>query len=223
MVTVAERDYDTRMKILVIGASQGTGALAVKAALDKGHDVSAFARSPQKLDIRSNKLTLVVGDFHDRASVVGAVKGHDAVIITASSTSMKGFKEKPDYFSRGTRFAIDGMREEGVKKLVVLSALGSGDSRPLLPFVVGKLMVDWLLKQPFIDHDVQETMVRESELDWVVCRPGRLTNGPAKHKYVKTARIEAVPQSISRADVADFLVEAATTDTWNGQSVQVGG
>src|SRR6185437_5315647 len=109
------------MKILVMGASQGTGALAVKRALEKGHDVTAFARSPQKLVLEDPKLTRVVGDFHDKASVDGAVRGHDAVIITASSTSLKGFKEKPDYFSSGTSYAIDAMKKHGVRRLVVLS------------------------------------------------------------------------------------------------------
>src|SRR4051812_24362224 len=106
------------MKILVLGASQGTGALVVKAALDRGHDVTAFARTPDKLKLEHPKLTRVAGNFHDKASVEGAVRGHDAVIITASSTSLKGFKETPDYFSRGTGYAIDAMKANGIKRLV---------------------------------------------------------------------------------------------------------
>jgi uncharacterized protein YbjT (DUF2867 family) len=63
----------------------------------------------------------------------------------------------------------------------------------------------------------------ESGLDWVIARPSRLTNGQAGKHSVKTARIQKVPGSIARADVADFLVEAATTDTWSRQAVQLGG
>ena len=88
------------MKILVLGASQGTGALCVKSALAKGHTVSAFARTPAKLALTDPKLTKVTGDFHDAASVRAAVTGHDAVIICVSATSLSGFKAKPDYFSR---------------------------------------------------------------------------------------------------------------------------
>ena len=87
------------MKILVIGASQGTGALSVKAALDKGHEVTAFARSPQKLALDHPRLTKRVGDFHDPASVEAAVPGHDAVIITASATSLKAFRADPTCLS----------------------------------------------------------------------------------------------------------------------------
>jgi uncharacterized protein YbjT (DUF2867 family) len=211
------------MRILVVGASQGTGALAVQEALAQGHQVTAFARSPQKLKIENPKLTKHVGDFHKKESVLSAMKGHDAVIVTASVTSLSQFKQHPQYFSQGTLNVIEAMKETGVKKLVVLSALGTGESRSLSPKLVQWLFIDWILKIPFADHAVQEEMVRKSGLDWVIARPGRLTNGPSKNKYLKKSALEKVPASISRADVANFLVEGATTSTWNGKSVQIGG
>ena len=211
------------MKILVIGASQGTGALVVEEALARGHAVTAFARSPAKLAIEHPKLEKVRGDFHDRESVEAAVRGHDAVIITASATSLSGFKDNPRYFSQGTAHVIEAMKANDVRRLVVLSALGTGESRALSGFLVRKLLVDFILALPFADHERQEQMTRESGLDWVIARPGRLTDGPAKKRYVKKTAIEKVPSSISRADVADFLVEAATSDTWVGQAVQIGG
>src|SRR5678815_2197590 len=108
------------MKILVLAASQGTGALCVKAALAKGHSVTAFSRTPTKLDVTHDALTKVAGDFHEATSVSKAVAGHDAVIICASPTKLSAIKEKPDYFSRGTKYCIDAMKEHGVKRLVVL-------------------------------------------------------------------------------------------------------
>jgi uncharacterized protein YbjT (DUF2867 family) len=211
------------MNILIIGASQGTGALAVRAALDKGYRVTAFARSPQKLALEHPQLQKVTGDFHQAASVEAAVKGHDAVIITASATRFSAFKENPRYFSQGTGFAIDAMKKFGVKRLVVLSALGTGDSRALLNPVLRALMVDFILKSPYRDHERQEEQVRASGLDWVIARPGRLTNGPARKRYSKKLGLERVPSSISRADVADFLVEACEGTTWVGHAVQLGG
>jgi uncharacterized protein YbjT (DUF2867 family) len=211
------------MNILVVGASQGTGALAVRSALDKGHQVTAFARSPQKLAIENPQLKRMAGNFHVAASVEAAVAGHDAVIVTASATRLSAFKENPRYFSRGTRCVIDAMKKGGVKRLVVLSAIGTGDSRPLLNPVARALVVGWLLKVPFEDHERQEEQVRASGLDWVIARPGRLTNGPAGRRYVKKIAIESLPSSISRADVADFLVEACEVPTWVGHAVQLGG
>jgi uncharacterized protein YbjT (DUF2867 family) len=211
------------MNVLIIGASQGTGALAVRAALGKGHRVTAFARSPQKLMLENPQLRKVAGDFHQAASVEAAVPGHDAVIVTASAAGLRAFKENPRYFSQGTAYTIDAMKKAGVKRLVVLSALGVGESRPLLNPIVRALMVDFLLKVPFEDHGRQEEQVRASGLDWVVARPGRLTNSAARRRYVKKTVIESVPGSISRADVADFLVEACEVSTWIGHAVQLGG
>ncbi|HXN32398.1 MAG TPA: NAD(P)H-binding protein [Polyangiaceae bacterium] len=211
------------MHILIIGASQGTGALAVRAALDKGHRVTAFARSPQKLALEHPQLQKVTGDFHQSASVEQSVAGHDAVIVTASATTLRAFKDNPRYFSQGTGYVIDAMKKAGVRRLVVLSAIGVGESRRLMNPIVRALVIGWLLKRPFEDHDRQEQQVRDSGLEWIIARPGRLTNGPARRQYVKRTAIEPVPNSISRADVADFLVEACAVPTWVGHAVQLGG
>jgi uncharacterized protein YbjT (DUF2867 family) len=211
------------MRILIIGASQGTGAEAVRNAALRGHSVTAFARTPSKLTFKHERVALLQGDFHDAASVNRAVPGHDAVLITASATKLSAFKENPNYFSQGTRFAIDAMKEHGCKRLVVLSALGTGDSRKLANWFVDKLMISFLLKVPFEDHQRQEGMVMASGLDWVIARPGRLTNGPSRKAYLTEAELRPVPSSISRADVADFLVRAASEDTWLGRAVQIGG
>lgn len=211
------------MKISIIGASQGTGALAVRRALDRGDHVTAFARNPQRLMLEHPKLDRMQGDFHDPVAVDSAIAGQDAVIITASSTTLRGFKAKPTYFSEGTAHVIAAMHKHSVKRLVVLSAIGVGESQVLMGLVVRKLVIGYLLRLPFADHERQEAMVRASGLDWVIARPGRLTNGPANGRYQRTAALEKVPGSISRADVADFLIEATGGDTWLRKAVQLGG
>jgi len=210
------------MKILVIGASQGTGALAVKEALKRGHSVSAFARSPERIGLEHPQLTLTKGDFHRAEDVRAAVRGQDAVLLTASPTKFKAFKENPRYFSEGTRIAIDAMKEQGVKRLVVLSASGTGSSRKYAPFVLDKILIPFVLKIPYQDHERQEALVMASDLDWVIARPTRLTDGAAEHRYKKEVD-GPVPNAISRADVADFMVEAATSDTWLKKAVTLGG
>src|ERR1019366_8939860 len=161
--------------------------------------------------------------FHDAASVRRAVAGHDAVIICASPTSLGAIKEKPDYFSRGTKYCIDAMKEEGMKRLVVLTAHGVGESEPAASWFQRTFLIGGLLKGFFRDHDVQERMTQGSGLDCVIARPTRLTNGKAKGKYVRTAELISVPGSISRADLADFLVEACEVPAWVGHAVQLGG
>jgi uncharacterized protein YbjT (DUF2867 family) len=85
------------------------------------------------------------------------------------------------------------------------------------------LLLDGLLTLPTRDHNRQEALARASDLEWVIARPGRLTNGPARGRYVTRAELSPVPGSISRADVADFLVTAAGSDDWVGKAVHLGG
>ena len=66
-------------------------------------------------------------------------------------------------------------------------------------------------------------MTRESGLEYVIARPTRLTDGPAKGQYTKTAELVKVPSAISRADVADFLVESCDSQTFLNKAVQLGG
>jgi uncharacterized protein YbjT (DUF2867 family) len=211
------------MRILVVGGSKGTGGLAAEAALARGHEVTVFARHPDQLRLESPRLHRTAGSFFDAAAVQAAVTGHEAVIVTASASSLRGFREQPDYFSRGTALVIAAMRATAVRRLVVLSAYGVGESRRGVGFLSDKLILSFLLRLPFEDHERQERLVRESGLDWVVARPTRLTDGPARGRFVKTAAAEKVPGSISRADVAAFLVEACETDAWVGTAVQLGG
>jgi len=213
------------MRILIIGASKGTGALAVKAALERGHDVTAFARSPERLGLEHPKLTRVKGDFHNDEDVEKAVPGHDAVIVTASSGSLASFKENPKFFSQGTKLVIQAMKASGVRRLIVLSAIGVGETKKISGWIAEKFLFGMLFKLPYTDHERQEQDTRESGLEWVIARPARLTDGPATKTYIKRVGLERVPWSwsISRADVADFLVEAAEVDTWVGKGVQMGG
>lgn len=211
------------MNILVLGASKGTGALCVKSALALGHSVTAFARTPAKLELTDPKLTKVAGNFHDATAVAAAVKGHDAVIICASVGALSDFKTKPDYFSSGTKHCIDAMKQHGVKRLVVLSAQGAGDSIVTANWFLKTFVIGGILKLAFRDHDVQERLTRESGLEYVIARPTRLTDGPALGKFTKTAALVKVPSAISRADVADFLVDSCTSTAFLNQAVQLGG
>ena len=211
------------MRILIVGGSRGTGGLAAETALARGHEVTVFSRSPDQLQLENPRLHRQAGSFFEAAAVQAAVTGHEAVIVTASANSLRAFREQPDYFSRGTALVVAAMKAAEVRRLVVLSAYGVGESRRGVGFLSDKLVLSFLLRLPFEDHERQERLVRESGLDWVVARPTRLTNGPARGRFVKTAAVEKVPGSISRADVAAFLVEACETGAWVGKAVQLGG
>ena len=110
-------------------------------------------------------------------------------------------------FSQSTRILVDAMKEAGVKRLIAVTGLGAGDSRGHGGFLYDAVVFPSLLKRVYDDKDVQEWIIKSSDLDWTIVRPGLLTNSPATGEYrALTAPIDWRFGTIGRADVADFLV-----------------
>ncbi len=197
--------------VLVIGASRGIGLETVKRALDAGHRVRAFARGAASIPLDAPALEKFAGDALDKTRVAAALADTDAVIQSlGAAKGPQAILSGTTLFSRATRLLIDAMRETGVRRLVAVTGLGAGDSRGHGSFVYDAILFPLILKRVYDDKDVQEQMIRASGLEWTIARPGLLTSGPSTGQ----ARALADPKdwragSISRADVADFLVREA--------------
>lgn len=191
------------MKVIVFGATGTIGQLAVQNMLADGHDVTAFARSPQKLDLKDPKLTRIAGDATSASAVAEAIKGHDAVVVTLGS----GMSRKSVIRSAGTLNVIRGMQKHDVDRLICQSTLGAHESWGNLNFFWKRIMFGFLIKPVFKDHELQESLVRASGLNWTIVRPGAFTEGPATGQFKQ----DIAPQErnlslkISRADIAAFL------------------
>jgi putative NADH-flavin reductase len=110
--------------------------------------------------------------------------------------------------SNGTRNIVRAMEQHGVKRLICQSSLGVGDSRGRLGFLYNFLVIPLFLRNLFVDKAVQEGIIRESGLEWVIVRPTALTNGPRRGAYRAGSDIGHWfwPTRISRADTADFML-----------------
>lgn len=192
------------MKVIVLGATGSVGRLAVASLLAQGHVVTAFARKPGKLGIAHPALRVRAGDAMDADSVSSAMAGQDAVVITLGAGASLTSRVR----SVGTANVIAAMREHGVRRLVCQSTLGVGDSWDNLDFFWKYLMFGLLLRPAFRDHQRQEKMVRESELDWTIVRPSAFTDeqpGPdLKVDFPPGDRGLAL--KIARKEIAAFLL-----------------
>ena len=198
------------MKILVLGATGGTGRLIVRDALAKGHSVVALVRSKASADLPG--VDMIEGDARDEGTLTRALGGCDAV-ISALGTGI-GFR-KVDLLAVATRVLVTAMTRNGVCRLMCISALGVGDSRGHGGFVFDRLFQPLLLSRAYKDKDCQEAAIRASSLDWVIVRPAMLTNDPARGSVRAVTDLTAVNGGkIARADVARFVVEQLTTDSW---------
>ncbi len=155
---------------------------------------------------------MIEGDARDEGTLTRALDGCDAV-ISALGTGM-GFR-KVDLLAVATRALVTAMTRNGVRRLVCISALGVGDSRGHGGFVFDRLFQPLLLRYAYKDKDGQESAIRASSLDWVVVRPAMLTDDPARGSVRAVTELAGVKGGkIARADVARFVVEQLTTDTW---------
>jgi putative NADH-flavin reductase len=198
-----------RTNVLIIGASRGIGLEAVRAALCAGHSVRALARSAASIPIQEVNLDKVSGNALDRDTIRNALQNVDVVIQTLGvDVSPRAIFEGTTLFSESTRILVDAMKAAGLKRLIAVTGLGAGDSGGHGGLLYDAVIFPLLLKRVYDDKDVQEWIIRSSGLDWTIVRPGLLTNGPATGRYrVLTASKDWRFGAISRADVADFLVQ----------------
>jgi len=194
--------------ILVIGASRGIGLETVKAALAAGHDVRAFARSAPTIPITDPKLTKITGDACVRDEVIAAVQGVDAVIYAIGVTNPSTLLFGTTLFSDSTRVLVDAMQTANVRRLMMVTGAGAGNSRGRINFFYDNLIFPLVLQRIYADKDIAEDIVMKSNLDWTIVRPGLLTNRPMTGRYkVLTEMKDWRGGLISRADVADFLIK----------------
>jgi uncharacterized protein YbjT (DUF2867 family) len=199
-------------KILVLGATGPTGRHIVSQAVSRGYDVTLLVRSPEKA-ADMNGAKIVVGDTRDEKVLRQAVKGRDTV-ISALGTPASPFREVT-LLSTATRALVSAMKAERVSRLVAITGMGAGDSGGHGGFLFDKLIFPLLLRKVYADKDRQEAIIKGSDLDWTIVRPSVLNDKP-RHNTIQT--LTNLNQfrggSISREDVATFVLDQVTTDRW---------
>jgi len=197
------------VKLTVIGASRGIGRKVVDYALERGHQVRALARSADKMDVSADGFEPVSGDATDPEVLARAVEGVDAVIFALGAPRDIRVLMTTTLFSTTTQALIPAMQDAGVRRLLVVTGFGAGDSYPKLS-TPEKITYKLLLGRAYDDKAVQEDLIKASDLDWTIARPGILTDNAMTGKYNVFVAPETWRQGvISRADVAHFLVHAA--------------
>ena len=186
------------MRLLVFGATGKTGQLLVRQARERGHDVTAFVRDPAKLAALGDTVRIARGQVTEDTAAV-----EDAVLVALGPRSP--FDGAVMTASLG--LIVPAMTAHGVRRLVLLSALGLGDGvekAPLLMTIVGRS----LLRRPAADKRASEGLVRATELDWLSLYPGALTGGDGTGGYRlnPAGGVRGFPR-IARADVARCMLD----------------
>jgi putative NADH-flavin reductase len=210
------------MKIVIFGANGGTGRLLTAQALASGHAVTAVTRHPDTFPIRHDRLRVLHGDAFDGASVAAAVAGNEAVLSTLGTP----YTRKPiTLYSQGTAHIVDAMHEHGLRRLVCVSSSATYPRRnPENGFFFEKVLQPFVInvlgRTLYEDLQRMETLVSNSDLDWVIARPSGLFDTPAVTAY-KTAEAHLNSRFTSRADLADAMLQQLTSDQYVRKTMAV--
>lgn len=193
------------MKIVVFGASGGTGIEIVRQALEAGHEVTAFVRNPAKVSIQHPKLKLVTGDVGDAAAVEKAIIGQEAVISALGPSR----PPVPGMMETAAKNIVAAMNKAGLRRL--LSTTGAGVRDPQdQPKLIDHIMMGLLTllaREVLKDSAANVAVIRASDLDWTIIRYPRLLDGPRTGKYRVGYVGKDSGAQLARADGADFVLK----------------
>jgi putative NADH-flavin reductase len=210
------------MKIVIFGANGATGRLLTSQAAALGHAVTAVTRHPETFPVQGDRVHVVRGDAVDLASVRAAITGNDAVLSTLGTP----FTRKPiSVYSQGAAHIVQAMREQGLRRFICVSSsatyphpnpeAGFLFEKVLQPFVVGVIG-----RTTYADMRIMETLVADSDLDWVIVRPSGLFDTPTITAY-QMAEAHLNSKFTSRADLAACMLRQAGDDRFLRKAVAV--
>lgn len=197
------------MKITVFGAGGATGQLIVTEALARGHEVTAFVRTPGKLAVHHERLTIAQGDATDPQAVAAAVAGAEAIVSALGGKGLGPSTQLTDCVTTIVAACTD-------QRFISISTVGAGGSGRLMPLAARPIL--FALHYAIKDHDGAEAAIMASNLRWTIARCVGLTDDPARGHA--TASADTLGGSrIPRADVATWIVDQLDSDTYVGQAV----
>jgi uncharacterized protein YbjT (DUF2867 family) len=204
------------MNLLVVGATGGLGREVVAEARRRGHDVCALVRDPARAPLLEG-VRSVQGDVLDPSGLDAAVKECDAVVCVLGTPNPR---EANTLLEQGTRNLTQAMKRSGVRKLVCVTLLGTGDSTRhaslLYRYVILRVLA------PMVpDKEAQERVVRQTDLDWVLVRPPRFVNRGGPPRILRPGDKGRVGH-VSRSGLARVLIDAAERPYYVHQAIIVG-
>jgi putative NADH-flavin reductase len=215
------------MRVVIFGATGGTGRCLLKQALMAGHRVSALARRPDSLAPFHGQVSVVTGNVLDAAAVNTAVAGQDAVLWAvgghdAARNLLSGGHRQRDLCATGTGNVLEAMAHHAVRRLVALTSWGTGESRSRTPAPFRVFVFPVLMGAEMADKHRQETFIRYSGTDWTIVRPSRLTDGGRTGSYQVGPQLRySIRSCISRADAAAFVLDQLSNPTWAHATVEI--
>ena len=195
------------MNVIIFGATGGIGKWAVKHALEKGYNVTAYVRNKQKMTVKDDKLTVVQGEIYDYDKVKSALSGQDAVIWCVG-IPMKNKLVKFES-QKGHEILLKAMKEQGVKRLIdwgTPSVTFEKDKKSFITVVPG-IMAGIMFSKAKAEMVAIGQLLKKSDLDWTMVR-FMMPQDTAYTGKVKVGFGDVKMNfAISREDIGAFMVK----------------
>ncbi|XP_060763016.1 uncharacterized protein YwnB-like isoform X3 [Neoarius graeffei] len=216
------------MKLAILGATGLTGKQLVNQALKQGHVITAVVRNPSKLTINHENLKVVEGNIFSEDSLKPHFTGHDAVM------SCLGFP--PSFFSGVTGYTrsmtatLNAMREVKVNRIIAMTSWYTDpNSGTRASFCIRFMLLPVIRNILSNMYEMEKLLEKTEDIDWTVVRPPGLQNTPVTDKEFLTHEGYYVPDendyplghSVSRSDVARFMLSLLSDNTWTKKAVAI--
>ena len=214
------------MKLLLFGATGRTGKLIFQKALKDGHEVTAIARDPSKLDgLNAN---IIKGTPYDKETVKRAMHNCDVVISTLNVSRVTDnpwakLRAPKDMISRSIQNALDAIKENNSKRIIVMGVLGAGESWLKMPLIFRLVISSGNLKYAYKDHTRQEELLAKSDSNWTVIRLPMLTKDEGEKEIIvkKLNDNTKLNRKVNRESVARFILNILNDDNYYKSIVAV--
>jgi putative NADH-flavin reductase len=197
------------MRILVLGATGGTGMEIVRQAIERKHTVTALVRTPEKLGALKELILSKQGNLLNSEDLAGALRSQDAV-LSAFGPRVPIAKHEEHLLEEFSKALVPALQRTGVKRVLLESSAFLFRNALLPPtYLLGKMLFPSVVR----DATAMERTIQATQLDWTILRPPKLTDGVLSKKYrVRIGKLPVSGFSISRADVADCFLRSLEDD-----------
>ncbi len=215
------------MKILILGATGRTGKLILEKALANGFEVNILVRHPEKITLKSEKLTIFEGLSTNLDDLKVAIKDCKSVISALNISRNTDFpwsalRTPKDFLASTIQNIIDLSENQKLEKIIVISAWGVAETKKDIPFWFRFLIEISNIKFGYLGHEQSELLLQNSNLNWTTVRPVGLTNFKKNKPIIITQNNRPKPNlTISRNNTAHFIIKILEENTFNKQNVTI--
>ena len=197
------------MKVTIFGATGFSGQGILAEALKQGHEVTILVRDASKIPIKHKNLTLVEGNVLDPGTVA-SVLHHQEAVIQCLGVGGKGDGKPTTFISDATKVIVDEMQNQKIKRLIVMSNVGAGNSIAFQPWFFTKIILPYFMKWLKViieDKNRMEPIIMNSNLDWTIVRCPNIVDKPAKGTCNATLDGKGLKLSVTLPDLSKFMVD----------------